>query len=51
MKEAIPIIAESRKLDYEVMQCMSNEVLAQIVRGDREELRKIAKEYVKESPD
>jgi len=32
MKEAIPVIAESGKLDDEVMQNMSNEVLWQIVR-------------------
>jgi hypothetical protein len=51
MKEAIPTIAESGKLDDEVMQNMSNEVLWQIVRQGGEELSKIAKKYIKESPD
>ena len=51
MKEAIPIIAESGKLDDEVMQNMSNEVLWQIVRQGGEELSKIAKKYVNESTD
>ncbi len=51
MKEAIPIISQSGKLDDEVMQNMSNEVLWQIVRQGGEELSKIAKKYVNESPD
>jgi len=51
MKEAIPVIAESGKVDDEVMQNMSNEVLWQIIRQGGEELSKIAKKYVNESPD
>jgi hypothetical protein len=50
MKEAIPIIAESGKLDDEVMKNMSNEVLWQIVRQGGEELSKIAKQYVDKNP-
>ena len=51
LKEAIPVIAESRKMDDEVLQNMSDEVLWQIVRGDNEDLSEIAKKYVEDSPD
>ena len=46
MKEAIPVIAGSRKIDDEVMQNMSNEVLWQIVRQGDKELSRIAKKFV-----
>ena len=38
MKAAIPVIAESRKIDDEVMRNMSNEVLWQIVRQGNKDL-------------
>jgi hypothetical protein len=50
MKEAIPVIAQSRKLDDEVMQSMSNEVLWQIVRRRGSELSKIAESFVGADP-
>jgi hypothetical protein len=46
MKEAIPVIAGSGKIDDEVMQNMSNEVLWQIVRQGDRELSRIAKKFV-----
>lgn len=51
MKEAIPIIAESGNLDDEVMKCMSNEVLWQIVRQGSKELSEVARKYVNNSSD
>jgi hypothetical protein len=49
MKEAIPVIAESRKLNDEVMQNMSNEVLWQIIRHGDKNLSQIAKKYVSQN--
>ena len=49
MKAAIPIIARSGKLNDQVMQDMSNEVLWQIVRQGGKDLSKIAKKYVGDS--
>jgi hypothetical protein len=46
MREAIPFIAESGKVDDEVMQCMSDEVLRQIVAYGGEDLSKVAERYV-----
>ena len=50
MKLAIPVIAEARKLDDEVMQNMSNEVLRQIVRQSNKDLSTIAKRFVADDP-
>ena len=50
MKTAIPVIAESRKLNDQVMQNMSNEVLWQIVRQGDKDLSKIAKQFVSDDP-
>lgn len=50
MQAAIPVIAESRKLDDEVMQNMSNEVLWQIVRQGDKDLSKLAKKFVPDNP-
>ena len=50
MKAAIPVIAEARKLDDPVMQCMSNEVLWQIVRQGDKNLSTIAKKFVDADP-
>jgi hypothetical protein len=50
MKAAIPIIAESRKLQDQVMENMSNEVLWQIVRQGDKDLSKIAKQFVSNDP-
>ena len=46
MKAAIPVIARSGKLNDQVMQDMSNEVLWQIVRQGGKDLSQIAKKYV-----
>ena len=50
MKAAIPIIAESRNLEDEVMQRMANEVLWQIVRRGNNDLSRIAKKFVTDPP-
>ena len=50
MKAAIPVIAQSRKLEDEVMQNMSTEVLWQIVRQGNKDLGPIAKKYVSADP-
>jgi len=50
MKDAIPVIAASGKLDDEVMQNMSNEVLWQIIKYGGDELSKTAKKYVDKNP-
>lgn len=50
MQAAIPVIAESRKLDDDVMQNMSNEVLWQIVRQGDKDLSKLAKKFVPDNP-
>lgn len=50
MKAAIPVIAGSRKIDDEVMQNMSNEVLWQIVRQGNKDLSNIAKTFVADDP-
>jgi hypothetical protein len=46
MKEAIPVIAQALTSKDEVMQRMSNEVLAQMVRQGPKELAEIAQKYV-----
>jgi hypothetical protein len=50
MKAAIPVIAQSGKLEDEVMQNMSTEVLWQIVRQGNKDLSPIAKKYVSPDP-
>lgn len=50
MKAAIPVIAEARKLDDQVIRNMSNEVLRQIVRSGDKDLSKIAKRFVADDP-
>jgi hypothetical protein len=49
MKEAIPVIAQARELDDDVMQNMSNEVLWQIIRQGDKDLSPIAKKYVSQN--
>ena len=50
MKAAIPVIAESRNLEDEVLQRMGNEGLRQIVRQGNNDLSKIAKKFVTDDP-